>query len=71
MCRHKELRLRTPATLSLARKGSSSRECINSYFDILEQTLEESTLYDYPALIFNMDKSGFPLDPKPLKTVHH
>ncbi len=66
MCRHKELRLRTPATLSLARKGSSSRKCINSYFDILEQTLEEktleeSTLYDYPALIFNMDESGFPL----------
>ncbi len=30
--------------------------------------LKESSLYDYP---FNMDESGFPLDPKPLKTVHH
>ena len=25
---------------------------------------------EYSALIFNMDKSGFPLDPKPLKSVH-
>lgn len=40
-----------------------------NYFDILEHTLQATCLHDYPALIFNMDESGFPLDPKPLKTI--
>ena len=69
-CRHPLLTLRTPATLSHARARASSRECINDYFDLLERTLQESGLVEYPALIFNMDESGFPLDPKPLKSVH-
>ena len=69
-CRHPILTLRVPATLSHARARASSRECINDYFDLLERTLQESGLVEYPALIFNMDESGFPLDPKPLKSVH-
>ena len=69
-CRHPILILRVPATLSHARVRASSRECINKYFYLLEQTLQESGLVEYPALIFNMDESGFPLDPKPLKSVH-
>lgn len=70
LCCHPDLRLRTPATLSLARKRASTRECIDNYFDLLEETLQESGICDYPGLIYNMDESGFPLDPKPLKTVH-
>ena len=43
---------------------------MDNYFDILEHTLQTTGLYEYPALIFNIDESGFPLDPKPLKTIH-
>jgi len=67
---HPELVLRTPATLSLSRASASTKECIDNYFDVLEQVLDDYDLRDQPSLIFNMDESGFPLDPKPLKTIH-
>ena len=66
---HKELSLRAPATLSLSRASASSQASIDNYFDILEHTLQTTGLHGYPALIFNMDESGFPLDPKPLKII--
>ena len=68
--RHPVLSLRTPATLSVARANASAKESVNNYFDILEQTLEDNGLSEQPALIYNMDETGFPLDPKPLKTIH-
>ena len=70
IARHSEvLSLRTPATLSLARASASTRASVDNYFDILEQTLKNAGLCDYPGLVFNMDESGFPMDPKPGKTV--
>ena len=66
---HDILSLRTPATLSIARASASTKASIDSYFDILEHILKETGIGDYPGLIFNMDESGFPLDPKPLRTV--
>ena len=68
--RHPQLTLRAASTLSTNRAKASTRECIDNYFDVLEQTLNDSGLIDHPSLIFNMDESGFPLDPKPLKTIH-
>ena len=68
--RHTELALRTPSTLSISRARASTRECIDGYFDMLEKVLEDTGLVDHPALIFNMDETGFPLDPKPLTTIH-
>ena len=68
--RHPVLSMRIPATLSVARANALKRESINNYFDILEKTLEDSDLCEQPALIYNMDETGFPLDPKPLKTIH-
>ena len=68
--RHPEIVLRTPATLASARAKASSRESINQYFDVLEDTLDQYDLHGKPNLIFNMDETGFPLDPKPLKTIH-
>ena len=70
LCRHPLLAIRTPATLSVSRARASTRECIDSYFDVLEHTLQETGLADYPALYFNMDETGFALDPKPNKAVH-
>ena len=68
LCRHPLLASQTPVTLSVSRAKASTRECIDSYFDILESTLLETGLADYPALYFNMDETGFALDPKPNKT---
>lgn len=67
--RHPSVALRTPATLSLARAAASDRVTLDNYFDELEHTLEENGLVDQPCLIFNMDETGMPLDPKPLKVV--
>ena len=70
LCCHPILSVRTPATLSVTRARASTRETIDNYFDILEETLQETGLLDYPALYFNMDESGFALDPKSMKTIH-
>ncbi len=67
--RHPKLALRTSATLSLARASASDRGALDSYFDELESTLEENELLDKPCLLFNMDETGMPLDPKPPKVV--
>ena len=61
--------MRTPATLSLARASASDRDIIDNYFDELESTLEANELLDKPCQIFNVDETGMPLDPKPLKIV--
>ncbi len=70
ICRHPLLATRTPATLSVSRARASTRECIDSYFNLLETTLQETGLTDYPALYFNMDETGFAFDPKSNKTIH-
>ena len=70
VCRHREIGLRTPATLSISRARASSRETIDNYFNVLEEILKEAGLTDSPSLIFNMDETGFPLDPRPIKTIH-
>lgn len=69
VARHPKLVLRTPATLSLARANASDPVVLDNYFDELNRTLNENDLADKPCLIFNMDETGMPLDPKPLKVV--
>ena len=66
---HPKLTLCTPATLSLSRANATDPQVINTYFDELEMTLEENGLTDKPCQIFNMDETGMPLDPSPLKVV--
>ena len=66
--RHPKLALRIPATLSLAR-SNADENVLNNYFDELECTLQENDLADKPCQIFNIDETGMPLDPKPLKVV--
>ena len=68
--RHPYLTVRTAAPLSCARAISSDPDVINRYFDLLEQTLKDNGLEQKPCNIFNMDETGMPLDPKPLKTIH-
>ena len=56
--------------LSRQRAVSSDPAVMSRYFDLLEQTIEDNGLGGKPCNIFNMDETGMPLDPKPLKTIH-
>ena len=61
--RHPQLSLRSPETLSYARAVASSRDIVDDYFDLLQETMIQNGLSNKPALIFNCDESGFPLSP--------
>lgn len=63
--RHPTLTLRTAACVSYARAVSSSPEILAMYCDLLEKTLMENKLDGKPTQIFNVDETGFPLDPAP------
>ena len=69
--RYFEIVLLTPATLAYFRAKASSREFIYQYFDVLEDTLDQCNLYRKPNVVFTMDETGLPLDPKPLKKPIH
>ena len=49
----------------LEQKGKMKKR----YFDILEDTYNEHKLYDKSALVFNMDETGLPLNPDPIKGI--
>ena len=56
------------------RKGDSFREMttrsvFESYFNMLEETLDEYDLKDKPSQIYNCDESGMPLEHKLPKTI--
>ena len=68
--RHPNLTIRTPTPLSLARASVADHNVMMRYFDLLEQTLEENDIQDKPCQVFNMDETGMPLDPPPLKCVY-
>ena len=40
---------------------------MNSYFELLKKNLTENNLLDSPDGIYNVDKTGTPLDYRPLK----
>jgi len=67
--RHPNLVLCTPATLSLARATVSDPDIIDNYFNELESTSKVNEILEKPCQIFNIDETGMPLDPKPLKIV--
>ena len=67
--RHPILSLKMATSLSVARARASCPDSLKKYYTLLEETMNKYGLQDDPALIYNMDESGFPLDPKPLKGV--
>ena len=67
--RHPNVTLRTTAPLSLHRAKASDVDVMNKYFDILQSTIDEYDLTDKPCQWFNMDETGMPLNPRPLKMV--
>ena len=67
--RHKDLVLREPEGLSHARMMGASNDILENYFDLLEKTILEENLKDCPCQLFNLDESGFPLNPNPPKVI--
>ena len=67
--RHPNLTLRTSAPLSRARAEASDPDMVDRYFHLLQKVMIEYDLMGKPAQIFNVDESGMPLDPKPVKGV--
>ena len=55
--------------MSASRALASDPNVLEVSFDLLEETLTENELTNRPGQVYNMDETGFPLDPKPLKTV--
>ena len=67
--RHKDIVLRTPETLTHSRIVGASPAQLEAYFDLLEKTISSYDLVEHPCLIFNLDESGFPLNPKSTKVI--
>ena len=67
--RHQDVTLKVGESISRARQIGASIENLESYFDILEQTLNDNDLMHHPCQIFNADETGVPLDAKPLKVL--
>ena len=67
--RHKDVVLRNPEMLTHCRITGASDANIENYFDLLEKTIYEAEINERPCQIFNLDESGFPLNPKPPKVI--
>ena len=58
--RHPQLALRSAEGLACSQAISLTREMVDKYFDLLEDTLNQNNLVTKPALIFTCDESGMP-----------
>ena len=67
--RHKDVVLRNPETLTHCRITGASDANIEIYFDLHEKTIYEAEINERPSQIFNLDESGFPLNPKSPKVM--
>lgn len=57
------LTLQVPAPLSCARAVASSRESLDYYFNLLEETLKSNGIFNRPSHIYNYNETGVPLNP--------
>lgn len=67
--RHPELSLRSAEPLAYQRATALTREVMDTYFDLLEETLVQNDLMSKPGLIFNCDESGMPLSHRPGRVI--
>lgn len=61
--------IKKPQSVEYARKKSMDPFIINGYFQLLEKTLNDLNLLDKPQQIWNLDESGFCLDPSKTRVV--
>lgn len=70
MQRH-SLVLKKAITMQIARKNVTSDPfVIYGFYDILEAEVQRLGIADRPECVWNLDESGFPMDPSRCKTVH-
>lgn len=67
--RNPDLSLRSGDATAYVRMNAMNKENLKFYFDLLEGVLDENNLKNHPEQIYNMDESGFPLNPRPPKVV--
>ena len=48
---------------------ATDSECLERYYDMLEDTLKENNIYNNPTRIYNCDETGLPLNPKGIKVI--
>lgn len=65
LSRHPDLSIRKAEGLSMARSLALNKEEVFSYFNLLEQVLNENELFDKPGSIFNVDETGLQLNNRP------
>ena len=64
------LSLKEATKLSRARYNATKNPfVVNNFYDLVEQKIKELGLEDRPDLIWNMDESGLPHEPKKCKVV--
>lgn len=63
------LSIKKPETLEYSRKKATDPFVIGEYFSLLQNTLKELDLENKPGQIYNLDESGFGLDPSKTKVV--
>ncbi|GFN78575.1 tigger transposable element-derived protein 1-like [Plakobranchus ocellatus] len=68
--RHQDLSCRLPEQMKVSRQKSSANKTIyDAWFSLLKKTLTDHNLLNKPERVYNVDESGFPLDPKRLKVI--
>jgi hypothetical protein len=63
--RHPGLIKKKPQGLSVDRAMAMNRKAIEDYFNLLLDVLTKNNLLDKPGHIYNMDESGFQMNPRP------
>ena len=63
--RHPELLLQSAEPLAHHHAITLTREVMDTYFDLLEETVLQNDLVSKPGLIFNCDESGMTLSHRP------
>ena len=63
--RHPEITVRSAEKLAHCRAVATDQNVMDAYFELLEEILRENNLLSSHGQIFNVDESGFPLEPKP------
>ena len=62
--RQPQLSIRRGDSTAHCRMDAMSKEAVEGYYDLLEDTLSEYDLFNAPAQLYNMDESGMPLSPR-------
>ena len=65
MERQPQLSLRRGDATAHVHMNAVNKETMESYFNLLEETLNEHGLMNSPGQLYNMDESGVPLDSRP------